>query len=285
MALSPNENFWQLLRSKQDSLTKSGRIIAEYLTQNAQQAQYWSISALAGQCGVAEATISRFCRALGFDSYNEMRIALARANASVDQPVGETLAPGVNTATLCRHAGALAVKAVNDTASAIDPEAVDRAAALLQRAKQVFCFGQGSSQMLANDIWARFSSLSTKFHTAGDSHMQAITASLMAPEDVILFVSYSGATRDMMETLRLAKANGASVILLTHSPNVPGAALADVVLLCGSPQNPLDGGSMPAKIAMLFAAEILVLRYTVDNQELASIAQVRTKRALAPKQL
>ncbi len=285
MTLPQDENFWQLLRSKQDSLTKSGRIIAEYLTQNAQQAQYWSISVLAGQCGVAEATISRFCRALGFDSYNEMRIALARANASVDQPVGEELAPGVNTATLCRHAGALAVKAINDAASASDPEAVDRAAALLQRAKQVFCFGQGSSQLLADNIWARFSTLSTKFHTAGDNHMQAITASLMAPEDVILFVSYSGATRDMMETLRLAKANGASVILLTHSPNVPGAALADVVLSCGAAQSPLDGGSLPAKIAMLFAAEILVLRYTVDNQELASIAQVRTKRALAPKQL
>src|SRR5699024_11580485 len=50
---------------------------------------------------------------------------------------------------------------------------LDKAAALLQRAKQVFCFGQGSSQLLANDIWARFSSLSTKFHTAGDNHMQA----------------------------------------------------------------------------------------------------------------
>lgn len=285
MALPPHENFWKLLRSKQDSLTKAGRTIAEYLTQNAQQAQYWSISVLANQCGVAEATISRFCRALGFDSYNEMRIALARANASVDTPVGEMLEPGVNTMTLCRHAGALAAKAINDTAAVTDPDAVDRAAALLQRAKQVFCFGQGSSQLLANDIWARFSSLSTKFHTAGDNHMQAITASLMAPEDVVLFVSYSGATRDMMETLRLAKANGASVILLTHSLNVPGAALADVVLPCGAAQNPLDGGSLPAKIAMLFAAEVLVLRYMVDNQELASIAQVRTKRALAPKQL
>ena len=61
MALPLNESFWQLLRSKQDSLTKSGRIIAEYLSQNAQQAQYWSISVLASQCGVAEATISRFC--------------------------------------------------------------------------------------------------------------------------------------------------------------------------------------------------------------------------------
>lgn len=46
--------------------------------------------------------------------------------------------------------------------------------------------------------------------------MQAIAASLMGPEDVVLFVSYSGATRDMMDTLRLAKDNGAKVILLTH---------------------------------------------------------------------
>lgn len=285
MALPPKENFWQLLRSRQDSLTKSGRIIAEYLSQNAQQAQYWSISALADQCGVAEATISRFCRALGFDSYNEMRIALARANASMDQPVGEALTPGVDTATLCRHAGALVIKSINDAAAGIDPQAVDRATAILQRAKQVFCFGQGSSQMLANDIWARFSTLSTKFHTAGDSHMQAVTASLMAPEDAVLFVSYSGATRDMMETLRLAKSNGASVILLTHGLNVPGAALADVVLPCGAAQSPLDGSSLPAKIAMLFAAEALVLRYLVDNQELASIAKARAAKAMAPKQL
>ena len=63
------------------------------------------------------------------------------------------------------------------------------------------------------------------------------------------------------------------------------AKMADVVLPCGAAQSPLDGGSLPAKIAMLFAAEVLVLRYMVDNQELASIAQVRTKRALAPKQL
>ncbi|MDE8692207.1 SIS domain-containing protein [Faecalibacterium sp. DFI.5.82] len=38
----------------------------------------------------------------------------------------------------------------------------------------------------------------------------------MGPEDVVLFISYSGATRDMLETLRTAKASGAKIILLTH---------------------------------------------------------------------
>lgn len=115
--------------------------------------------------------------------------------------------------------------------------------------------------------------------------MQAITASLMGPEDVLLFVSYSGSTRDMMDTLRLAKENGAKVILITHYDDAPGAALADVLLLCGAQENPLDSGSIPAKLAMLFVANVLVLRYTLDNQELVNLSLSLTSQALGSKVL
>lgn len=47
-----------MLRAKHDSLTKSGTIVADYLVQHAEDAQYLSISSLAKACGVAEATIS-----------------------------------------------------------------------------------------------------------------------------------------------------------------------------------------------------------------------------------
>lgn len=278
------QSFWDMLHTKRDSLTKSGIIVADYLMQHAEDAQYLSISSLAKACGVAEATIFRFCRALGFDGYNEMKIALAKATATA-MPVSLKLEPGVDTQTLCTHAYNTAIEALNGTRSALDPESVDRAATLLQRARQVFFFGQGGSYILACDIWARFSMLSTKFRTAGDSHMQAIAASLMGPEDVVVFVSYSGATRDMMDSLHLARENGAKVILLTHYSDAPGAALADVVLLCGAKESPLDSGSMPVKLAVLFVANVLVLRYTLDNQELANLSLSRTSRALGSKLL
>ena len=70
-------NFWELLQQHQGDLTKSGRTVAEYLVQHAAEAQYLSISSLARECQVAEATVFRFCRALGFEGYHEMRIALA----------------------------------------------------------------------------------------------------------------------------------------------------------------------------------------------------------------
>lgn len=201
-------NFWELLHQRQDQLTRSGHAVADYLLQHADEAQYLSISSLARECNVAEATVFRFCRALGFDGYHEMRIALAQANATGTPSSQRELQPGATTAELCEHAYARFLTAINGTQNALSTEAVDEAVHLMQEARQVFCLGQGGSMLLANDICARFASLSTKFRTAGDSHLQLLTASLMNEADVVLFVSYSGATRDMMETLRTAKRRG-----------------------------------------------------------------------------
>ena len=278
-------NFWDLLHQRQDDLTKSGRLVAEYLTHHADEAQYLSISSLAKECNVAEATVFRFCRALGFEGYHEMRIALAQANATGTLLNQQELRPDASTASLCEHAHALFLTAINGTQNALSTEAVEKAVALMREANQVFCFGQGGSMLLANDICARFASLTTKFRTAGDSHFQLLTASLMGPEDVVLFVSYSGATRDMMETLRTAKSAGAKIILLTHYEDSPGAALGDVVLLCGAQESPLDSGSIPIKVAVLYVAEVLLLRYKLSDPEAATLAQDRTSEALTLKML
>ena len=258
-------NFWELLQQHQGDLTKSGRTVADYLVQHAAEAQYLSISSLAKECCVAEATVFRFCRALGFEGYHEMRIALAQANATgalVNQHVPE---PDADTATLCEHASALLMTTINGTQNNLSPEAVDKASELMHKARQVYCLGQGGSMYIANDICARFACISTKFRTAGDSHMQLITASLM--------------------TLRAAKAAGAKIILLTHYEDSPGAKLADIVLLCGAQESPLDSGNIPVKVALLYVAEVLVLRYTMDDPENANAAQDRTSEALAVKML
>ena len=102
---------------------------------------------------------------------------------------------------------------------------------------------------------------------------------------MILFVSYSGATRDMMDTLSIARNTGAKIILITHYADAPGTALADVVLLCGALEAPLDGGSIPIKVAELFVAEALILRYSLDNRELVNISRIKTSAAVATKLL
>ena len=130
-------NFWELLQQHQGDLTKSGRTVAEYLVQHAAEAQYLSISSLARECQVAEATVFRFCRALGFEGYHEMRIALAQANATGVLVNQQEPAPDADTATLCEHASALFMTAINGTQNALSPQAVEQAVGTLGHRDQL----------------------------------------------------------------------------------------------------------------------------------------------------
>ena len=78
--------------------------------------------------------------------------------------------------------------------------------------------------------------------------MQAMAAALSTPDDVILFFSYSGATKDMLDVLRPARRRGAKIILVTHFAKSPAAAMADVTLLCGSKEGQLQSGYVAAEI-------------------------------------
>ena len=115
--------------------------------------------------------------------------------------------------------------------------------------------------------------------------MQATAAALCQSEDVILFFSYSGSTRDMLDVLRPAKKGGASVILITRFYNSPAASLSDVVLLCGSTESPLQSGSIAAKIGQMFIIDYLFHAYCRENSEACEAAQEITAQATARKLL
>ena len=270
------------------SLTAAEKRCADYVLAHQQEAQFLSITELAEVSNVAEATVSRFCRRLGYRGYNAFKLALANAAAQLGawgNPLSGEVTKEDSLEDVCRKLQTVDTAAISQTLEMIRPDQMRKAAKMLRGAKRVLCMGQGGSMLIAEEAAHLFSTVGGKYQAVRDSHMQAIAASLMGPEDVVVFVSYSGATRDMMDTLHLARENGAKVILLTHYSDAPGAALADVVLLCGAKESPLDSGSMPVKLAVLFVANVLFLRYTLDNQELANLSLSRTSRALGSKLL
>ena len=283
----PFGNVFEKINSEYYQLTSAEKKVADYAVIHQQKTQFMSISELAEEAGVAEATISRFCKRLGYKGYSAFKLAVANSTARrVEAPtVPGEIRPEDSIEELCQKLYAADRDAMAQTVELIRPDSVRKAADLLFSAEKVLCMGQGGSMILAQECAHLFSTARPNFYAVLDSHMQAIAASLMGPEDVVVFVSYSGATRDMMDTLHLARENGAKVILLTHYSDAPGAALADVVLLCGAKESPLDSGSMPVKLAVLFVANVLVLRYTLDNQELANLSLSRTSRALGSKLL
>ena len=240
-------------------LTSAERKIADHIMLQRQECQFMSISELAEAAEVAEATVSRFCRRLGYRGYSTFKLAVAGSSAGT-RPVsplyGEVEAED-DVGEMCRKLCSVDVEAITQTLTMLDPACVTAAADLLLSAQRVLCMGLGGSMILAREAAHLFSTALPNFFAVDDSHHQAIRAAMLTKQDAILYFSYSGSTRDMVELRKLARARGAGTVLITRFPKSPGAALADIVLECGAKEGPLQMGSIAARMAQLYLTDVL----------------------------
>ena len=267
------------------TFTAAEKKLADYILSAQDCISRMSISQLASACSVADATVSRFCRRLGYKGYPDFKLAIA--NASIhrleDNPLSGEITREDTLETISQKLLNASAMAMVQTREVLNLDAVAEAAAVLRESTSVLCMGQGGSMLIASEAAHLFSTISGKFRPVSDSHMQAMAAVMMEPTDSILFYSYSGSTLAMLDTLKTAKERGGTVILVTRFPNSPGAALADIVLQCGANENPLQSGSVPARIAQMYLTDILFSEYTRKNLDEAKESRNRIAQALAAK--
>lgn len=269
-------------------LTATEKKAADYLMGHLSQAQFLSISELAEACGVAEATISRFCRRLGYGGYSAFKLAIAKSLAPVPRPLQEAkgeVGPGDGVLEMAEKLLHINTHAMVQTLELLSPGVLEQAADLLCSARQVYCMGQGGSMILAMEAAHLFSTCWPHYHAVQGSHIQAITAALLGEEDVLLFFSYSGSTRDILDLMQVARERRCRIILVTRFPKSPGAAMADVVLQCGSDEGPLQMGTVPARISQLFLVDLLFNEVCRRNLPEAMQNRERTASALAAKHI
>ncbi|MBQ6520941.1 MAG: MurR/RpiR family transcriptional regulator [Anaerolineaceae bacterium] len=286
MSENTSENVFELISNNYYELTASEKKIADYIIADPEQVQQSGISDLAEACGTAMATVSRFSRKLGFDGFNAMRIAIAQA-VSTKSGSAELLTGKITMEDSfedeCKKIQTADLAVITQTYELIDQEIYETAIRMLLNAKKVVCMGQGGSVIIAMEAAHLFSTVSGKFSCVQDNHMQVITISNMDENDVLIYFSYSGSVRDMMENFALARARGVKTILLTRFPKSPGAEMADVVLQCGSSESPLQLGSIPARISQLFMLDVLFSEYCRRDYDAARESRRRIATAISEK--
>ena len=280
------DNVFEQIDRRYYDLTASERKAADFVMRHRGEVQFLAIGELAEQSGVAEATITRFCRRLGCTGYSAFKLAVANAGASYRDPLPSRSAEGDDSlADTAKQLLAADTDAMEKTLELLKPAQAEQAVQILHRAGKVLCMGQGGSMLLAAEAAHLFSTVSGKFLPVSDAHMQIIAAETLTGDDAVIYFSYSGATRDMVETLRAVRERGASVILVTRFPRSPGAALADIVLQCGASESPLDTGSVAARIAQLYLIDVLFACFCSQDPEQCRAVRSRIAAALADKHL
>ena len=272
------QNIIEQIHASYYQLTAAEKKVADYVLAHSDQIQFMSITQLADECGVADATISRFCRSLRLKGFNAFKLALARhtgASRQVESPDVDTLEGR------SQEVGRLAREAVQQTLDLLQPRLMERTVALIEKAPRVLCIGSGSSMLMAQECAYLFSTVTEKFFTVTDAHWQVSTVASMGCDEIIILFSYSGATTGGMKILERAKSRGIQTVLVTRFSKSPAAKLADVVLRCGSNEGPYQFGSVPAKIAQLVVVDCLFQEYCHRNREVCEENRLQIAAALA----
>ena len=99
-----------------------------------------------------------------------------------------------------------------------------------------------SAMITAEEAQGRFLHITPKVCYVIDPHMQAMAASMVGPEDMLIFFSYSGATKDNVMIAKIARERGAKITVITRYLKSDLTRYADTVFICGAKEGPLEGG-------------------------------------------
>lgn len=267
-----------LIRSELPRLSGSLRKVGELVLADPVAATHGSAAELGRRTGTSQATVTRFCRAIGLDSYQQLLIELAQEQGRSEaeaSPRTAALGPRIGPEDDLEHVIAVVaeadLRALRHTADLLDREALERAAQALAKARRIDVYGVGGSGIVAHETQARLFGIGCAAHAWTEVHAAETSAALLTPSDAVVAVSHTGGTREVLEPLRLASDRGAVTVAVTGDPRSPIAQAADIALTSFSGETSFRRGNFGTRHSVLLIVDCLYAR----------VAQLTYERATA----
>lgn len=281
-----NKEIYTYIHSIYDSLTKSERKVADIILSQPKKILYMSVSDIAQEAGVGDTTVLRFCRKVGFKSFQSFKLSLAQdISKNEDQLtlINEDLSPGDSLDEIAQKVVMNNIRAINETLSLLNIKELEKAVDAFIQARKIELFAVGSSSITAQDTAAKFMRIGMNINSFMDYHLQLMAASLLTSEDVAVGISFSGSSKDTYDALKIAKNSGAKIISITHHAKSPLTKISDIVLVHGSKEGPLQGGALSSKISQITVIDILYHAVFMKLGNIAIENKKKTSKAIINK--
>ena len=204
------------LSGNHDKLSKSDMKIATVVLREPQVAIHLSIAKLAAEAEVSEPTVNRLCRKLGCTGYPDFKLKLAQEISRGSHLFSENLEASDDTHSLINKVLSSIEQSVRSIGQATSPSSVEEATELLIGSKSIYFFGMGASGPVALDAQHKFARLGIPVVAHTDYINQRMMCSMMGKDDCVVFISYTGRTKLIVENAKLASESGARTIGLTR---------------------------------------------------------------------
>ncbi|MBB6635434.1 MurR/RpiR family transcriptional regulator [Cohnella thailandensis] len=273
------------LKTAISSLKPTEQKAAQYIVEHPEEVVNSSVQKVAALADVSEATIIRLCRSLNYKGFQELKLRIAADlsdHSEMEDSYQEIQIEGP-IADLVASISHNNMRSIQDTLSVLSNEELEKAIDVMSRAKKIAIFGVGASAVIAMDLKQKLTRINYWCETGLGLDEQTTLAANMDERDVAFGISYSGQTTDVIDSLALARENGAATISLTRLGSNPVAAAADINLFTSSLENSIRSGAMASRIAQLNVIDILYVGIARKNHERHVRFLEKTRKAVRNK--
>ncbi|EJK2114101.1 SIS domain-containing protein [Vibrio navarrensis] len=218
--------------ARRTQLSQSGRVIGDWIVENAEKAAQLTSQELAEQAQVSQSSIVKFTQRLGFKGYSAFKLALTeeigRKQAMQTTPLHSDILADDPLAVIAQKLIKAKTDAMFQTTNALSYEACHQAVQWLSEARRVQIVGIGGSALTAKDLSYKLLKLGITTLAEQDSHVQIAVARTLSEQDVQIVISFSGERKEILVAAEAAKEQGAKVIALSSPKKSRLRQIADM---------------------------------------------------------
>ena len=266
------------------NLSKAESRVAAYVLEHPRQTMSRHIGELSRRIGVSEPTIIRFCRSLGLDGFKSFKLRLAQSLPQSSTQLLVDIDQNDSPLKIGYKIIDSAIASLQQTRKNLDNPELGKAVDALLKASRIEFYGQGGSGIVASDAQQKFFRLGTPAVAYSDPYIHCVSATLLTPDCVVVAVSHSGSSKDLLHSVELAKANGATTIAITAGQSIL-AKTADIVLPIDVQEDSTYYAPIKSRMSQLVLLDTLAIAIAVAREDEQALTEKlsRANDALAHK--
>ena len=240
------------------------------------------ITELAKFSGSSEAAVVRFCKKAGFTGFKQFKVAMVQELGSMPFSVPKKMEDMLEGNDDLRRLSDKILEAHTSYLKAsfaqVNLAQVESAAKKIVKSRKIAIFATGLSSVVASELNNRLMRLRLDTQYESSSYAQYMQASKLTPEDMAIGISFSGTTKEIVDSITLAKEMGAATLAITNYPAMPLGQLCNFVISPEIGQGPMDIGMWAIPRVVGLAVVDLLMGVVALNMEGSVEEEAETSR-------
>lgn len=251
------------INSMIDTFSPTEKKIANYLVQNVSTIRTMTSYEISQKLGIGQSNIIRFSQKLGYKGFRELQFDADGQDDELYREVNDNESTELTNNRIVHQYINLS-KATN---SLNGPETIDKCVKKIINSERIMVYGVGNSNLFAEYMSNNLLKMQFNSFSSSNAHIVFTKVSGLNSNDLVILVSETGETREIIKIAKIAKNHGIPIMAITRLAKNRLLKLADYAIYTCNDLSDSRLNATTIRCSQLLVIDMLTLNILKSNYQ------------------